>query len=162
MLPETDEQGRFKPVLRNGSMIRRAAAKLIDAVIGGFTTWTFSRFMPLPFASLVGVGWFLATDWSGSPGKWLLRLKTVNLEGGEVSLIASLKRNVILGLPTLARAFLVSGWVGLQGENMVWDRGFLACVGLSIFAGELFGMFTHPEARRWGDLFARTRVVERG
>jgi len=161
MLPETDEQGRFKPVLKTGSMIRRVVAKLIDSVIYTFTAWSFSRFVPVLAASLIGFGWFLATDWFGSPGKWLLRLKTVTLEGGEVSLLASIKRNVILGLPTLARALLVGGFIGLQGENMVWDRGFLGCVGLSITVGELFGMFTHPEARRWGDLFARTRVVER-
>lgn len=161
MLPETDEHGRFKPVLKSGSLIRRVVAKLIDAVIAQVTTFGFTRFVPLPAASLIGIFWFLATDWSGSPGKWLMRLQTVTLEGGEISLLSSLKRNVILGLPTLARAFLVSGYIGLQGENMVWDRGLLGCVGLSITVGELFGMFTHPEARRWGDLFARTRVVER-
>jgi uncharacterized RDD family membrane protein YckC len=159
--PELDEAGRFKPVLRRGPFASRLAAKLIDAVISGFTTWTFTRFAPLPVASLVGVGWFLLTDWFGSPGKWLLRLKTVTLEGHEITLVMSFKRNLLLGLPTLARALLVSGVIGLQGENMVYDRGLLACVGLSVVLAELFGMLTHPESRRWGDIFARTRVVVR-
>lgn len=160
-LPPTDEQGRFLPELRTGSILKRCVAKLLDAVIAGVTTFGFSMMMPLPFASLIGTGWFCLADWSGSPGKWLFRLRAVTLAGAPLGPVASLKRNIVLGLPTIARAFLVSGWVGLQGENLKWDRGFLACVGLAVFLGELVGMVMQPDNRRWGDTFARSRVVDR-
>jgi uncharacterized RDD family membrane protein YckC len=37
----------------------------------------------------------------------------------------------------------------------------VACIGLSVMLGELIGMVMQPQNRRWGDTFARTRVVER-
>lgn len=75
--------------------------------------------------------------------------------------MASFKRNLLLGLPTFLRALLVSGVLGVQGEGQKWDRGMLACVSISIFLGELIGMVMQPQNRRFGDTFARTRVVDR-
>lgn len=160
-LPPTDAQGRFVAELQTGSIIKRCFARLLDAVVAGLTTFGFSLVMPLPFASLLGTGWFCLADWSGSPGKWLFRLRVVTLEGAPVGAIAALKRNVVLGLPTFARALMTSGWLGLQGDAQKWDRGLLACVGLAVVLGELVGMVMQPQNRRWGDVFAGTRVVDR-
>ncbi len=161
MLPPTDEAGRFLPNLRTGSILKRIFAKMIDAIVAGLTSWGFSTVMPLPLASLLGTGWFMLTDWSGSPGKWLFQLRAVTLEGAPLGPLAALKRNIVLGLPTILRSMLVAGWLGLQGENQQWDRGLLACVGLSVTLGELIGMVLQPDNRRWGDTFARSRVVDR-
>lgn len=160
-LPPTDEQGRFLPNLRTGSVIKRIFAKLIDAVICGFTTGGLSLVMPLPWASFIGVSWFVLTDWSGSPGKWLFQLRAVTLDGKELGPLASIKRNLLLGLPTFLRALSASGVLGLQGDQQKWDRGITACLSLTFFFGELIGMAMQPESRRWGDTFARSRVVDR-
>ena len=160
-LPPTDEAGRFVPNLRTGSIIKRICAKLFDAVVAGLTSWGLSTMMPLPVASLIGTGWFCLADWAGSPGKWLFQLRVVTLQGEAIGPLASLKRNVVLGLPTILRSMLVAGWLGVQGEGQQWDRGALACVGLSVALGELIGMVLQPDNRRWGDTFARSRVVDR-
>jgi uncharacterized RDD family membrane protein YckC len=160
-LPPTDEQGRFLPNLRTASIIKRLAAKLIDAIVTGFTTFGFSLVLPLPYASFIGVSWFCLSDWSGSPGKWLFQVRAVTEAGAPLGALASLKRNVLLGLPTFLRALMTAGWLGMQGEDQVWDRGFLACVSLSVMLGEVVGMVMQPENRRWGDTFARSRVVDR-
>lgn len=160
-LPPTDEQGRFLPNMRRGSVIKRVFAKLIDAVICGFTTGGLSVVMPLPWASLIAVSWFLLTDWSGSPGKWLFQLRAATLEGQPLGPLASIKRNLLLGLPTFLRALSVSGVLGLQGDAQKWDRGISACLALTFVFGELVGMAMQPESRRWGDTFAHSRVVDR-
>ena len=61
MLPPMDEQGRFLPNMRTGSMSKRFFAKLLDAIICGLTTGGLSLVMPLPWASFIGVSWFVLT-----------------------------------------------------------------------------------------------------
>lgn len=153
--------GRFKPTLVTGPTYRRVLAKLLDAIVSGVTSWGFSRVLPLPWAALVGTGWFMLCDWAGSPGKWLFRLKVVHDDGSPAGPLAALKRNLVLGLPTIGRAFIVSGLTGASADAAKWDRGFVACVGLAVVVGELVGMIIDAQGRRWGDRFARTRVVER-
>lgn len=160
-LPPTDDQGRFLPQFRDGSILRRIFAKLLDALLTGVASWGFSLLMPLPVASLLAVLWFCLADWSGSPGKWFLRLRVVMLDGAPVTPLASLKRNVVLGLPVVARAVIVAGWTGLDATASQWDRVSVACIGLAVTLGELIGMVFQPMNRRWGDAFARTRVVDR-
>jgi uncharacterized RDD family membrane protein YckC len=161
MLPPTDEQGRFLPNLRTGSMIKRFFAKLLDAIICGLTTGGLSLVMPLPWASFIGVSWFVLTDWSGSPGKWLFQLRAVTLDGKPLGPLASIQRNLLLGLPTFLRALMTSGLIGLEGDLAKWDRAAMACISLTFIFGELIGMLLQPENRRWGDTFARSRVVDR-
>lgn len=160
-VPPRSEGERFKPVLVTAPTYRRVLAKLLDAIVSGATSWGFSFLMPMPYAVLIGVGWFMLCDWSGSWGKWLFRIKVVMLDGAPVGAIASLLRNLVLGLPTIGRAFIVSGWSGATGDAAKWDRGLLACVGLAVAFGELLGMVIDKEGRRWSDRFAGTRVVER-
>lgn len=161
MLPPTDEAGRFLPELRTGSIIKRCFAKLLDLIVVAIPTIALVMVLPPPVPSLLGTTWFMLMDWAGSPGKWLLRLRAVTLEGAPLGPMASLQRNLVLGLPLFARALLMSGWVGLQGEDQKWDFGIIACVGFIVLLGELIGMVMQPENRRWGDTFARSRVVDR-
>lgn len=160
-LPPTDAQGRFVPVFRDGSILKRMFAKLIDSIVCGVTIWGFSKCMELPWAAAIGVFWYCTADASGSPGKWFFRLRVVMMSGAPVTMFAALKRNVVLGLPTLGRAMITAGWGGLDADASKWDRGFLACVGLAVVLGEVIGMLLQPMNRRWGDTFAGTRVVER-
>ena len=161
MLPPTDAAGRFLPNLRTASIIKRCFAKLIDATLAGLTTFGFLALMPLPHASFLSTSWFCLTDWFGSPGKWLFQIRAVNLDGAPLSPIASLKRNLVLGLPTFLRALITAGLIGAQGEDQKWERLILALVSLAVFFGELVGMVMQPDNRRWGDTFARSRVVNR-
>lgn len=160
-LPPADAAGRFLPNLRTGSIFKRCFAKILDFMVAGCVTAALWLLVPLLVASLVSMLWLCLSDWVGSPGKWLFQLRAVTVEGRRLAPLASLKRNVILGLPTVAQAFLLSGWVGLQGQNQKWDVGLIACVGFAVWLGELIGMVMQPENRRWGDAFARSRVVDR-
>lgn len=160
-LPPTDEQGRFLPQLETGSMIKRFFAKLLDAILTGAFSASLWLLLPMPWPAVIGTSWFMLSDWFGSPAKWLLRLKVVHLDGSAIGPIASLKRNFMLGLPTIARAVIVSGWWGTDVDSAKWDRGALACIGIAVLIGELVGMIMQPQNRRWGDHFAGTRVVER-
>jgi len=160
-LPPTDEQGRFLPQLETGSMFKRVFAKFLDALLTGAFSASLLLVLPMPWAALIGTSWFMLSDWFGSPAKWLFRLKVVHLDGSAIGPFASLQRNFMLGLPTIARAVIVSGWWGADVDAAKWDRGAVACIGLSVMLGELIGMVMQPQNRRWGDHFARTRVVER-
>ena len=160
-LPPTDDAGRFLPNLRTGSIIKRCVAKFLDLLVAGVVTGGLALVIPFPLASLVGMSWLCLTDWLGSPGKWLFQLRAVTLEGAPLGPLAALKRNGVLGLPSVAQAFLASGWIGLQGQNQKWDGALIACVGLAVWLGEIIGMVMQPENRRWGDAFARSRVVDR-
>ena len=85
----------------------------------------------------------------------------MTLDGKPLGLLASIQRNLLLGLPTFLRALMTSGLIGLEGDLAKWDRGALACISLTFIFGELIGMLLQPENRRWGDTFARSRVVDR-
>lgn len=161
-LPPTDEHGRFLPELRTASIFSRYFAKAVDITLGGFLIVALTlAVLPYPFAALIGASWFMLTDWLGSPGKWLLRIRAVTLEGKPLGPLGSFKRNLVLVLPTVSHALLVGGWIGLQGDDRKWDAGIVLCVGIVIVLGEFIGMVMQPESRRWGDVFARSRVVDR-
>ena len=161
-LPEQDAQGRFLPQFRTASIFARYFAKAIDFTFAGVTIVVLTLILhSYPTAALVGATGFMLTDWLGSPGKWLLQIRAVTLEGAPLGPFASLKRNFVLALPTLSHALLVGGWVGLQGDDRKWDAGIVLCVGLVAVLGEFIGMVMQPESRRWGDTFARSRVVDR-
>ncbi len=137
----------------------RIAAKLIDAVVAGVTSAGFTALLPVPLATLIGTGWFMLSDWGGSPGKWLFGLETVMEPGGPATLVASLKRNLLLGIPTIGRALVVSGWTQATGDEARWDRAFISLVGLGVTVSELSGLLR--SGRRFGDRFGGTVVRRR-
>ena len=127
-LPEQDAQGRFLPQFRTASIFARYFAKAIDFTFAGVTIVVLTLILhSYPAAALVGATGFMLTDWLGSPGKWLLQIRAVTLEGAPLGPLASLKRNLVLALPTLSHALLVGGWVGLQGDDRKWDAGIVLC-----------------------------------
>jgi uncharacterized RDD family membrane protein YckC len=159
-LPPVDEQGRFQAQLVQASFASRLVAKAIDLVLSGLVSLGFLAVTSRPLASLVGMAWLCLTDWSGSPGKWLLRIRTVGTDGRPCGPLASLQRNFMLALPTLGRSLIVSGWFGADPQSWA-DRLVLAVVGLGIALGEVAGMVLREQGRRWGDRLAGTRVVRR-
>lgn len=80
-----------------------------------------------------------------SIGKLVFRLKVVQEaeEDKPASLIDSVQRNAILVIPNIFR------FIPFLGSLLF----------IVIFAWETYLIFTHPEGRRWGDQFARTRVL---
>ena len=161
-LPPTDEGGRFLPQLRTASIPARYFARALDLTLGGVAIVVLTLVLrSYPPAALIGATWFLLTDWLGSPGKWLLQIRAVTLEGKPLGPLASIKRNLVLALPTLSHALLVGGFIGLQGDDRKWDAGILLCLGIIVVLGEFLGMVMQPQSRRWGDTFARSRVIER-
>lgn len=134
----------------------RIAAKLIDAVIAGVTSAGLSTALSPPVAVTVGTGWFLVSDWGGSPGKWLLGLETVMERGGPATLEASVRRNLLLGLPTIGRALVTAGWTHASSGEALWDRLFISLVGMGVTLVELSGLVRG--GRRLGDRFGATIV----
>ena len=162
MLPPTDAQGRFLPQLRTASIFSRYFAKAADFTLAATNIVVLTiAGVPYPWAALSGSAWFLLSDWAGSPGKWLLQIRAVTLVGAPVGPLSSFKRNLVLALPTLSHALLVGGWVGMQGDGRKWDAGLLLCIGFIVVLGEFMGMLMQPESRRWGDVFGRSRVIDR-
>ncbi len=80
-----------------------------------------------------------------SIGKLILRLKVIGEEEEKpASLVASVQRNAILVLPNIFR------FIPFLGSLLF----------ILVYAWETYLIFTHPDGLRWGDQFARTRVVE--
>lgn len=161
MIPPTDEQGRFQRVLVTSSIFRRVPAKLVDAVIAGIFSASMMTLMPAPWQAVVGTSWFILSDFLGSPGKWLFRMQVVRLDGSRIGFMHSVFRNGLLGVPTIARAVIVSGWWGADADAAKWDRLAVALLGIAVTVTEIIGMALQAENRRFGDNLAQTRVVDR-
>lgn len=152
-----DAQGRFvagEP--RDAGMLTRIFAKLIDVFPTGLTV-AIAQLTGVPALGLVALGLFAFSDWTGSPGKWLLRIRAITLDGSPATPLSSLKRNITLCLAPAGHLVIASGWFG-QGR---WDQASVFCVGAVVVLGEFVGLIFQPQNRRWGDVFAKTRVVER-
>ena len=159
--PAQDAQGRYVAPLVTAPLLRRLAAKLVDMVISGLLSWSCTFLVAQPWASGIGLGWFVLADWLGSPGKWLFSLRVVREGGGPVTALASVQRNILLGLPSFGRALSVSGLTGLTGTWALVDRGVVGLFGVVVVVSEVFAMWVRDGGRRWGDRFGRTRVVTR-
>jgi len=128
----------------------RIVAFLIDLVIY-VALWVFFYFnvhLGDYLSWLLASVYILVKDglFSGqSVGKLVLRLKVVHEEEEKpASLVASVERNAILVIPNLLR------FIPFLGSLLL----------VLVFGWETYLIFTHPDGLRWGDQFARTRVVE--
>jgi uncharacterized RDD family membrane protein YckC len=80
-----------------------------------------------------------------SLGKLIVRQKVVHVPTKEpITLIDSIKRNVILILPNVFR------FIPFWGSFLL----------LVIYGYEAYLLYTHPDGRRWGDQFAQTSVIQ--
>ncbi len=83
-------------------------------------------------------------------------LNLVRLDGGPVSLETSVQRNWMLGLSSVAGAFIV---VPIVGGALA---SFLSLAGLGLILFEIYNVFADPVGRRWGDRLGNTKVVAAG
>jgi len=156
-LPQTDASGRFvagEP--RDAALLTRIFAKGIDVFPTGLAV-AIAQLAGVPALGLVALSLFACSDWTGSPGKWLLRIRAITLDGSPATPLAALQRNVTLCLAPAGHLVISAGWLG-QGR---WDQASVFCVGAVVVLGEFVGLLFQPQNRRWGDVFAKTRVVER-
>ena len=136
-------------------LTKRAIAAVIDFAIASL----LSR---IPFVGwFAGIGYILVRDGLDvemvnrqSVGKKVMGLKTVRLDGEAMDIPASVRRNWMFALGTLASFFV---WVPILGFVAVIIAALLSFL---IGVYEIYLVFTESEGRRWGDSFAGTKVIE--
>jgi uncharacterized RDD family membrane protein YckC len=102
----------------------------------------------------------LLSDALGSPGKWLMQIEAVRLDGKRVGLFGSLSRNLTLALPP-AGGIVVAAGLFETALQPAAEGGILACLGVTLLLVETASMLLAPHNRRWSDQFSNTRVVDR-
>lgn len=155
-----DEHGRFVRELREGSMLARFFAKVIDA----FTTSLVGGLI----AVISGIGWtaaigpllFLFSDALASPGKWLMRLEAVRMDGSKPGFFGSLSRNATLALPPLGAILMRSGLFETALSPTI-EGSIVGCLAVLLLVVECVTLLVAPMSRRWSDQFSGTRVVRR-
>jgi len=80
----------------------RVVATLIDAAIFWPFFWVLRQTLPYNWYSVVGslistiyYLWFVSSNYQGTPGKMLLRLKVTDLEGNRISFLRSIGRYMV-------------------------------------------------------------------
>ena len=139
----------------------RFVAALLDGIIATGLTALFGG-APL-IGGLIGGLYLIARDGAEvgplhfrSPGKYVMGLTLVRLDGQPVSLETSVQRNWMLGLSSVAGAFIVVPIVGGALASL------LSLAGLGLILFETYNVFTDPAGRRWGDRLGNTKVVAAG
>lgn len=134
---------------------RRIIAVIIDVIIAfvlGF----------IPFiGGLLGALYMLLRDGMHyeimdrrSVGKKLMRLRPVCLDGGEMDVGRSAKRNWMFALGAVNQTLL---WIPIIGWALI---PIISVAALIIGIVELVLVLTDQEGRRWGDRIAGTKVIE--
>ncbi len=134
---------------------KRAVAAIIDAVIAvliGLVPWV---------GGLVAAAYWVLRDGMEfefmdhrSVGKKIMKLRPVTADGGKLDMMMSVQRNWMFGFGGIL-AFLV--YIPFLGWLLMIPVGLLAMV---IGIVELIKVFTDEEGRRFGDVWAKTKVIE--
>ncbi|MBZ4665331.1 RDD family protein [Mahella sp.] len=124
--------------------VRRAFAFIIDIAL----TYLMGS---IPFiGGVIGFFYMLLRDGlldGQSIGKKLLDIRVVT-DHGAVTYGDSIKRNIIFAIPSLFMTILVIGWI-ISGV-----------IGAIIYIVEIVKAMNDPEGKRYGDVWAGTKVVE--
>ena len=140
---------------------KRFLAQLIDGILAGVLFWVLifvTLFSTIGFilAILLAGGYFLVRDGLNvefmkgrSIGKKIMKLRPIRLDGAEMDLETSVKRNWMFGASWLSSL----PFLGFLGTLIG------AGIGLVILY-ECYKVLTDNQARRWGDELAGTRVIE--
>jgi len=153
----------------HGLYDRRLLAGIVDLVAVPLLILLFESFLLSPTRSSRTMGpyyfeygflaayplllgcFLLLKDWWGSPGKWLLGLRVVDLDSREpCSLLASLQRNLLLPL-----IYVVPFYLWVAGDAIFY--GAWTC--LVVFLAEKAAAYRNPMMRRPSELWAGTRVL---
>ena len=150
---------------------KRIIAAIIDGIIAAFLLFVLNLTIGLaiPFiggllAGLAGAAYIGLKDAlpidgldGASPGKKLLKLKTVTNDGANCDYETSIKRNLPFAAPYLFMALL--GLIPILGaiiSLLLWPFVIV------IYIVELIFVLNKPMGQRWGDSFAGTQVIELG
>jgi uncharacterized RDD family membrane protein YckC len=134
---------------------KRFIAALIDGLLAGVVSF-------VPFiGGIVGGAYMLVRDGLDldfakrrSIGKQLMKLRPVRLDGQAMNLETSLKRNLPLCIGYVGSIFMIIPLLG-------WAIAIiLGLIGVVVAIIEVIKVLTDPEGRRFGDVFAGTKVIE--
>jgi len=134
---------------------KRFIAAIVDAVIA-------FAICIIPFiGGIIGTAYMLLKDGldydfmdKRSIGKKMMKLRPVTLDGKEVDIFISLKRNWMLALGVLIIFLLfipIFGWVLIP---------IVALASLILGIIEVIFIISKDDGRRWGDKIANTQVIE--
>jgi len=134
---------------------KRIVAVIIDAVIAvliGLIPW---------IGGLIAAAYWVLRDGMEfdfmdhrSVGKKLMKLRPITADGGELDMMMSVQRNWMFGFGGVMQ-FLM--YIPLLGWLLMIPVALLA---LAIGIIELIKVLTDEEGRRFGDVWAKTKVVE--
>lgn len=85
-----------------------------------------------------------------SLGKHFMKLKPVTIDGGDLAILDSVKRNWTLAVATIISLLRLPAF-------LAWLL-MLAAIAIAIY--EIFLVITDEEGRRWGERIADTRLIE--
>jgi uncharacterized RDD family membrane protein YckC len=163
--PSVPPATALPPPATKADLSKRFIAGLIDAIPAIVVSAVFGL---IPFiggiiGGLAAAGWWLVRDGLDlefadrrSPGKKLMKLRPLQLNGQPVTMELSIKRNLPLAI--YAIGFVL--WVVPVLGHLLSIPIFL--VGGIIGVIEIVLVLTDPEGRRMGDKLANTRVVDTG
>lgn len=129
---------------------KRIIAFLVDVLVyvGLWILFYFNFHLGDYFSWLLASVYLLVKDGlihGQSFGKFVLKLQVVGSnESQPISMVSSIERNAILVIPNLFRFLPFFGTLLL----------------ILVYVWETYLIYTHAEGLRWGDQFARTRVIQ--
>jgi len=140
--------------------LKRFLAKLVDGIIASLIFWLLTAIIPGWFAaSLIGAlaagtYWIVCDGLEvefmrhRSLGKKLIGLDVIRTDGAPMNIETSARRNWMFAIGWFTYPF--GAILGL----------LISLAALVLFVYEVYKVFTEPDAHRWGDELAGTRVVE--
>jgi uncharacterized RDD family membrane protein YckC len=145
---------------------KRFIAALIDFLLAGVVS-------VVPFVGpIVGGAYVLVRDGLDldfarrrSIGKQVMKLRLVRLDGQTMNLETSLRRNLPLCIGYVALSF-TSIWLEIKNAPLLGGATalivglVLGLVGVVVAIIEVIKVLTDAEGRRFGDVFAGTKVIE--
>jgi uncharacterized RDD family membrane protein YckC len=142
---------------------KRVIAVIIDAVpvMIVFIVLRWIPFIGAAVSGAIAAAWWLVRDGldldfadKRSPGKKIMKLRPIRLDGQAMDINTSAMRNFPLCIGSVGSIFLVIPLLGLIPAIL------FAVVGLIVGIAEVFFVLTDAEGRRWGDKLAGTKVIE--
>ncbi|MBN1824671.1 MAG: RDD family protein [Candidatus Eisenbacteria bacterium] len=147
--PEPKPEGPAHRATAKADLGKRFVAILIDGILSGLI-----GLVPV-IGGLIGAAYMLTRDGLNfdfmdkrSLGKKLMKLRPVRVDGGEVDVSVSVKRNFIFAIPLVLMIIPVLGWI------------LAPILSLVVMILEVVLVLSDEEGRRWGDKFAGTKVIE--
>lgn len=142
-------------------LVKRFLAALIDGIIGAVGYAVIAIFSSalgwLLYAAFILVRDGLSLDFADgrSPGKKVMKLRPVRLDGGPMDIQASIKRNWPLALGAI-----VSGLLFLGGWRLYINFSWLATLASLLGLVEAILVIVDKDGRRIGDKVGDTQVIE--